>query len=67
MSLTLTAEELRELTGCRRSDAQARTLDHMGIPYSTRPNGTLAVLRVVAEKVLGGSGTIAKPEPQLLP
>jgi hypothetical protein len=67
--LTLSAEELRELTGRRRSDAQARALEHMKIPFSTRPNGTLAVLRAVVERALGGDGTIAQPsrEPQLLP
>ena len=67
--LTLSADELRDLTGRRRSDAQARALEHMGIPFSTRPNGTLAVLRIVAERALGGSGTIAPAsrEPQLQP
>lgn len=65
--LTLSPPELRELTGKRRSDAQARVLDFMRMPYSTRPDGSLAVLRVVAERVLGGTGTIERPEPQLQP
>lgn len=67
--LTLTPDELRELTGLRRSDAQARALEHMGIPFSARPNGSLAVLRAVVERALGADGTIAQPirEPQLLP
>ncbi len=34
--LTLTAQELRELTGHRRSDAQRRELEHMGIPFKAR-------------------------------
>lgn len=64
----LSADDLRELTGKRRSDAQARTLDFMRIPYSTRPNGTIAVLRVVAERALGGTGTmVAVAEPELMP
>lgn len=64
----LSADDLRELTGKRRSDAQARALDFMRIPYSTRPNGTIAVLRVVAERALGGTGTIAHAaEPELMP
>lgn len=66
--LTLSADELRELTGKRRSDAQARTLDFMRIPYSTRPNGTIAVLRILAERALGGAGTMAPAaEPELMP
>lgn len=65
--LTLTPYELRELAGRRRSDAQARVLDHMGLPYSRRPDGSLVVLRVVAERMLGGGGTIVKAEPQLQP
>lgn len=68
--LTLSADELRELTGRRRSDAQARALEHMGIPFSTRPNGSLAVLRSLAERALGGDGTMTpptRPEPVLQP
>lgn len=64
---TLTAAELAEITGKRRSDAQARVLDFMGIAYATRPNGTLAVLREVMERRLGGAGTIQPREPQLQP
>jgi hypothetical protein len=66
-ALVLTSDELVELTGRRRSDAQARTLDHMGIPYSKRPNGSIAVLRVVAERALGGTMTATPREPQLQP
>jgi len=65
--LTLSPAELRAITGKRRSDAQARVLEHMGVRYSTRPDGTLAVLRVVAEMALGGTGRIERPEPQLMP
>ena len=65
--LTLSPAELRELTERRRSDAQARVLDHMGIPYQVRPDGSLAVLRIVAERALGGTGTMTFQEPQLQP
>lgn len=65
--LTLSQSELRELTDKRRSDAQARVLEHMGIPFTTRPNGTLAVLRAVVEARMGGVGRIERPEPQLMP
>ena len=65
--LILTPAELYELTGRRRCDAQARALDHMGVPYSRRPDGTLAVLRVAVERLLGGVGTIERKEPELMP
>ncbi len=65
--LTLSPRELSELTGKRRSDAQARVLSHMGIPFTTRPDGTLAVLRAAVEARLGGAGRIERPEPQLMP
>lgn len=65
--LTLTPAELREFTGKRRSDAQARVLDHLRLPYSARPDGTLIVLRAVAELKLGGAVTMPRREPQLQP
>lgn len=67
--MLLARHELQELTGCRRSDAQRRALDHMGIPYTVRPNGTVAVLRVVAEQALGGRPGTMLPanEPELMP
>ncbi len=65
--LTLTPDELRALTGHRRSDAQARALSFMRIPYTLRPNGTVAVLRSVAERALGGAGTVTARAPQLQP
>jgi len=66
-ALTLTPLELQDLTNHRRSDAQARVLKHMGVPFATRPDGSLVVLRVAVETLLGGGGTMARPEPQLLP
>jgi hypothetical protein len=62
--LTLSPEELRELTAKRRSDAQARVLDFMRIPYRVRPNGTLAVLRIHVEV---GATIRAQIEPELQP
>lgn len=68
MALTLSHEELRDLTGKRRSDAQRRALDEMGIRYAVRPDHSLAVLRRHAEAVLGGEATIPTPaEPELQP
>jgi hypothetical protein len=63
--LTLTPAELRELTGRRRSDAQRRELDHMGIAYRVRSDGTLAVLRADVQTRPGG--TIPAAEPELMP
>jgi len=44
--VNLTPKELELLTGAKRADAQARELEHLGIPYKTRRDGTLVVLRV---------------------
>lgn len=68
--LILTPDELAELTGHKRADAQARELDHLGIPHSERRDGSIVVLRSVVEHLLGAEmarATIARPEPQLMP
>jgi hypothetical protein len=66
--LLLTPDELVELTTKRRADAQAAALQHMGIPFAPRPDGSLAVLRSVVERRLGGAGTMPAPaEPELQP
>jgi hypothetical protein len=68
VSLTLSAAELRELTGRTRSDGQCRELRAMGIPFKMRRDGSPAVLRVVAELALGARGTtIRETEPEVLP
>ena len=68
MSLTLTPDELRALTGRRRCDGQVRELRAMGIPFKLRRDGSPAVLRIAAELALGGRlGTIREVEPELLP
>lgn len=53
MSLTLSPAELADLTEKVKSSAQARELDHMKIPYRVRRDGSLAVLRVHVETLLG--------------
>lgn len=65
--LTLSTDELRGLTGKRRSDAQARVLDALGIQYAARPDGSLVVLRAVVDLRLGGhhAATIQPREPEL--
>lgn len=71
MSLTLTPSELHELTGRRHRDAQRAELDHMGIPYFVRRDGSIAVLRALVEQRPAGvqapRGNIAAAEPELLP
>lgn len=58
--MLLTPDELRELTGLMRPKAQARQLDHLGIPYRTRSDGTLVVLRAHLE-----TPHYRRPEPRL--
>jgi|DEB19_MinimDraft_2_1074335.scaffolds.fasta_scaffold393791_1 hypothetical protein len=59
--LHLTDDELLSLTHLRRPSAQARALQVMGVPYRTRPDGTLLVGRIAAERALTGP---APAEPQ---
>jgi hypothetical protein len=49
----LTRSELEQLTGNKRSDAQARALNFMGIDHKIRPDGSVVVLRAYVEKLLG--------------
>ncbi len=49
MSICLTKDELQELTGKVRPSAQSRALNTMGIDYTTRPDGTIAVYRHTIE------------------
>lgn len=42
--MILSPADLQELTGARRSDAQARELDHLGIPYRRRRDRTIIVI-----------------------
>lgn len=56
--LHLTDEELLSLTHLRRPSAQARALKAMGVPYRPRPDGTLLVGRLAAERALAGPAPI---------
>lgn len=51
----LTQQEIRDLTGRGRRDAQVRALRHMGIDHRTRADGSVVVLKSHVEKSLGGS------------
>lgn len=53
-SFLLTPAEVRELTGGIRRSTQIRTLRSMGIEHRVRPDGSVAVLRAHAERVLSG-------------
>lgn len=64
--MLLTSDELRELTERIQSDAQARELDALGIPYRRRRDKSLVVMRTVVETVLGAYGVkIEHNEPRL--
>lgn len=58
--MILSPDDLVELTGKRRSGAQREVLTAMGIAFRVRPDGTLAVLRVVAELALGHNHATAQ-------
>ena len=50
MSLTLTAEELVELTDREKPTAQVRRLRALGIPFIYAPGGPVKVLRAAIDK-----------------
>ncbi|GAB1827368.1 DUF4224 domain-containing protein [Achromobacter xylosoxidans] len=51
--LTLTNEELIELTGKARKAGQIEALRFLTIPFKIRPDGTPVVLRAAMEAALG--------------
>ena len=57
----LTPDEVCVLTGRNRAAWQARQLEHLGIPFKRRTDGTLVVLRVHVEQ----TQAIAPREPRL--
>jgi hypothetical protein len=61
----LDEDELYELTGRKRHDAQARELRHMGIEFKIRRNGSLVVLSEHAKTELGGN-IVAESNPERL-
>ncbi|WP_082926362.1 DUF4224 domain-containing protein [Cupriavidus sp. D384] len=52
-NLTLSPDELKELTHKCRSSAQVRALRAMGIEHKVRPDGSVAVLRAHVDKEMG--------------
>ena len=63
LSLCLTFEELREITGKIRASAQIRYLRAQGIAFIVRADGRPVVSRNHFEAVMSGKGsTSKKPE-----
>lgn len=59
MSTFLDDDEIAQLTGRQRRSAQSKALAYMGIEHKTRPDGSLVVLRVHVERLLG-EGVVSK-------
>lgn len=55
--LTLTAEEVSEVTQKVRSRSQCEVLRKMGVPFVIRPDGSPVVLRAAMEAALGYATT----------
>lgn len=53
MSLTLSPDELKELTHKQKPSAQVRALRAMGIEHKVRPDGSVAVLRSHVDAQMG--------------
>lgn len=56
LSTFLDVDEIAQLTGRTRSDAQVRALRFMGIEHRVRPDGSVAVLRSHVQQVFGDTG-----------
>lgn len=56
----LTADEIAELTGRRRCNAQVRVLRFMGIEHRQRPDGSIAVSRSHVDSLLGAGPASTK-------
>lgn len=50
----LTREEIIELTGRKRKDAQLAALRFMGIEHRVRPDGSIAILRAHVQQEFAG-------------
>lgn len=61
--LTLTSQELRELTGTRAGDRQRAWLRERGIPF--RDEGRILVSRAAAERWLSGIEVAAPRGPRM--
>jgi hypothetical protein len=53
----LTPDEIATLTGRQRPRAQRGVLEALGVPYKTRPDGSLVVARVAVDIALGVSAS----------
>jgi hypothetical protein len=51
VTLVLSHDEIVEFTGKSRPSYQARELEHLGVPYQRRRDGTLVVLRIHVQVV----------------
>ena len=62
----LTPDELAELTGKKRRSAQSVELRALKIPFRTRSDGSIVVLRVAVQVALGAAQQPEKRrEPQM--
>lgn len=61
--ITLTPEEITELTHRSRKGAQCDALKQLGIPFKIRPDGTPVVLRAAMEAALGYANKNQGPTP----
>lgn len=61
--LTLSEDEIKEVTQKSTRKAQAKALEHMGVPFRTRPDKTIVVLRAALEASLGYATTNKGPPP----
>jgi hypothetical protein len=64
VTVILSAEDVAAITGKTKPSAQARELEHMDIPYRTRRDGTLVVLRIHVD-IAAPTPRDEKPKPRV--
>jgi hypothetical protein len=64
-AITLSPEEIEQVTERKKHRAQARVLCHLGIDHKVRPDGSIVVLRTRLEEALGAGRAerVKEPEP----
>jgi len=62
--LTLTDDEIQQITNRQRRFAQAKMLTALGIRHKVRPDGSILVFRTAVEK-LGAERTPREPQMRL--
>lgn len=63
-TLTLSSQEIEDITHYKRAAEQLRELQAQGIPARLRPDNTVCVLRMYVTQLAGAAANAASPAPK---